>query len=111
MGEGVLMKKITRIGVIAGTCLIFLLTACELLVQDEEILYEVNTSPSTTVDITYTDSDGNTVTVTANDQDLPWSKTVKNQYGDGTELDEVTLTATASDSGTIEVTATITWSK
>lgn len=105
------MKNIMRIGVIAGACLIFLLTACELLVQDEEVLYEVSSSTSTTVDITYTDSDGNTVRVTANDEDLPWSKTVKNQYGDGSELDEVTLTATTSDSDTIEVTATITWSK
>jgi hypothetical protein len=111
MTEGVFMKNIMRIGVIAGVCLIFLLTACELLVQDEEVLYEVSSSTSTTVDITYTDSDGNTVRVTVNDEDLPWSKTVKNQYGDGSELDEVTLTATTSDSDTIEVTATITWSK
>ena len=101
------MKKRVPVVFALMVCTMCFVMSCSLLIK-EEVLYEVDSSASE-VHITYTDADGNDETLS--DEDLPWSKTISIRYGDENALDSVTLTASCSDTDTVDVTATITWTK
>jgi len=102
------MKKREPVVFALIVCTIFFIFSCSLLIK-EEVLYEVDSNSSSEADITYTDEDGNDVTLY--DENLQWSKTISIRYGDENALDEVSLTASTSAVDDADVTATITWTK
>jgi len=102
------MKKLLPVVIVVAGFTIFFFISCSLMVK-EEVTYIVDSNTTDTANITYTDDNGNAQSLI--DESLPWTKKVKITYGEDQELEEVSLTATTSDSATVNVTATITWSK
>jgi hypothetical protein len=109
--EEAFMKKLFPVVIVAAVFTIFFFISCSLMVK-EEIVYEVSSSSATEANITYTDSDGNSVSLYGEPiKPQQWTKTIKITFGEDKELEEVSLTATTSDTTTADVKATITWKK